>query len=217
MNRITTYTLVGALLLATGVTAVTKLAAEDPMPEVPAVTHTSPVQLVLARPFTLDTPYVYSWRSERPQVSAGVALVLQVADPALIHPRQGYEPVLYVGAQTAQRLNVGHESGHLVVIVPAGVDADGNVDLDLTTAPIFFGDPELPERIDAAAAQAQLGKALSAGVQASSATVIENAMQDQVRFTDDWELTVWAADLIESYSPQEVDLVSGLRAQRVGR
>lgn len=217
MNRITTYTIAGALLLATGVTAVTQLATDDPMPAVPAITHSSLVQLVLARPFTLEKAFVHEWRAERPQVSAGIALVLHVEDRSLIHPRQGFEPVLYVGNQTAERLNTGHESGYLVAVVPAGLDEKGHVDLDLSTTPIFFGDPELPERVDAAAAQLQLDKAVADGVQAAGVSVVEAAMQDQVRFADDWELRVWAADLIESYSPQEADLVSGLRAERIVR
>ncbi len=216
MNRLTIITLAGALVLGTGVAAVTKLTADDPLPEVPAVTHTSPVQLVLARPFTLETPYVHAWRAERPQVTAGVALVLQVEDRSLIHPRQGYEPVLYVGEQTAERLNAGHESGYVVAIVPASVNAAGSVNLDLSATPIYFGDPALPEQIDAATAQAQLAKALADGVQAAPTEAVTQVLQSQVHFNNDWELRVWAADLIEQFSPLEADLVSGLRAPLVG-
>jgi hypothetical protein len=217
MNRITTSTFVGLFLLASGLHTLAQETPDEPAPTALTINHTSPVRLVMARPFTLDAPSVHHWRAERPEFHAGMALVLQVEDRSLIEPRQGFEPVLYVGSETAARLNVGYDSGYLVVLIPADLDAEGAVDLDLSKTPIFFGDPELPERVKAKDARAQQARALEEGVQAPSTAVVETAMQRQVRFADDWELHVWAANLIEAYSPQEVDLVSGLRAPRVGR
>ena len=191
--------------------------ADDPLPPVPGTPEISAVKVVQARPFTLSTPYTHYWQAEQPLVSSGVALVLQVEDRALIHPRQAAVPVLYVGDTPVEKLNAGHESGFVVALVPAGVDGNGQVDLDLSTTPIYFGDAELPERIDAAMAQAQLGQAVARGEQPQATADIAAAARDQVHFDNDHQLRVWAADLIEAYSPQEVDLVRGLRAPLVGR
>jgi hypothetical protein len=204
------------LLLAGGVYAVRQARQSDVPPALPAVTPVGGVTLVAARPFTLEVPYVHEYRAERPSVSAGAVLVLSV-DPELVHPRQTAEPVLYVGDQTAERLNVGHESGHLVVIVPAPVDARGRVALDLTTTPIFFGAPALPEQVDAATVAKELAAARARGIAPPTAQVVAAATQSQVRFHDDYDVHVWAADLIEAWSPMEVDLVSGLRAPRLGK
>ena len=213
--RKTTLAALVLLLLAGGVFAVRQTLRDVP-PPLPAVTPVGGVTLIAARPFTLEVPYIHDWRAERPSVSSGVVLVLGV-DPDVVHPRQGYEPVLYVGNQTAERLNAGHESGHLIVIVPAPVDAQGQVALDLSTTPIFFGTPALPEQVDAATVEHELAAARARGIVPPSAQAVAAVMQPQVRFHDDYDVRVWSADLIEAWSPTEVDLVSGLRAQRVGK
>lgn len=208
--------LFGLFGLAGGVFALRQVLRDDGPPPLPAVMPAGGVTLIAARPFTLEVPYVHDWRAERPLVSSGVVLVLGV-DPDLVHPRQGFEPVLYVGDQTAERLNAGHESGHLIAIVPAPVDAQGRVALDLAQAPIFFGTPALPEQVDAATVAQELAAARARGVAAPAAQAVAAVTQPQVRFHDDSEVRVWAADLIESWSPTEVDLVAGLRAPRVGK
>src|SRR5690606_11950668 len=73
--------------------------------------------VVVARPFQLQTPYTHLWRKEQPAVASGYLFVLRV-NPHLVRPRQTAEPVLYVGNQTAERLNVGDDHGNIVVIVP---------------------------------------------------------------------------------------------------
>lgn len=221
MSTLLPRKLLGVLLVlgcAGVVAALTeRVLQDDGPPPLPAAPQTAPVTLVLARPFTVEVPWVHAWRAEQPQVSAGVVLVLAVADRELLYPRQDAEPVLYVGAQTAERLNHGYESGHVVAIVPAGVDEAGRVDLDLAATPIFFGDPELPERIDAAAARAQLEKARAQGARAPDAEQVQAALTEQVAFEDDFQVRQWAADLIETWSPQEADLVAGLRQERLQR
>ena len=47
--------------------------------------------------------------------------------------------MLFVGTQTARRVNPHPVSGHVVAIVPG--------DFALEEAPIYFGTPQLPERI----------------------------------------------------------------------
>ena len=87
-------------------------------------------EVVYARSFELDQGYKFEWRKEQPLVKKGVILVLKV-DPDLVYPRQIAEPVLYVGDQTAERVNIGYKSGHVVAIVPGEVD--------LNKAMIWFG------------------------------------------------------------------------------
>jgi hypothetical protein len=214
MNRKPKPILSCAVLLALAVPAIGQVPG-DPPPPLPETTPVGGVELVLARPFTLQTPYEHEWRAERPEVAGGLLLVLKV-DPAMVWPRQVAEPVLFVGGQTAERVNLGHRSGHVIAIVPAPVDARGRVTLDLSEAPIFFGAPALPEQIDAEAASAELAAAREAGLQPPSEKAVEAALTSQVRFPGRDELTLYASDLIESWSPDEKDLVAGLRAPRPG-
>ncbi len=74
--------------------------------------------LVFAQAFKLDKSYTHTWRKEQPLVSSGYVLVLAV-DPEFVRPKQVAEPVLYVGNQTAERINAADVSGRLVVIVSA--------------------------------------------------------------------------------------------------
>lgn len=217
MNRSRTVLLAlsAAVLLGGAVTAYVRPWLDDGPPELPAAPASLPVKLVLAEPFTLGQPSVHSWRLEQPQFDSGYLLVLEV-DRTLVHPRQAAEPVLYVGEQTAQRLNLGHESGFVVAVVPAPRAAAGGIALDLASVPIFFGAPDLPERIDAAAIAREVAAARAAGVAGAGAAAVAKAARPQLAFADDWELHLHAADLIEAYSPSEGDLVAGLRVPRVG-
>ena len=204
------------LVLAGGGLALRLGLPDDPPPALPAVLPVGSVELIAARPFTLAAPATHWWRKEQPQYTAGMLLVLR-APVDLLTERQTAEPVLYVGAQTAERVNVGDSSGMLVAIVPADLDAQGRVALDLGKEPIFFGTPALPEQVDAAIVAQELAAARRAGIAPPSKAAVTAALEQQVGFDDDWQLRVHAADLIERYAPQEVDVVSGLRAPRVGK
>jgi len=206
----------GLLALTTALAALSPAPADDPLPPLPDKWPVGGVEVLHARPFTLAQPAVHAWRAEQPKYSAGMVLVLAV-DKALATPRQTAEPILYVGDQTAARLNAGSESGRLVVVVPAPLGADGKVALDLTAAPIFFGTPGLPEQVDAAAAKRELQAAKRAGIAPPTAAAVKAALQDQVAFDGELQLRLYASDLIEQFSPQEADLVSGLRAKPVTR
>lgn len=124
-------------------------------------------RLVAARSFTLQESYRHRYSAHAPQVDSGYLLVLEV-DPELVRPRQSAEPVLYVGDLTAERLNAGHRSGRLVVIVPARVD--------LTASPIWFGQPNLPERVDPETALAQRALAEAAGLRPFGAKAVAAAL-----------------------------------------
>ncbi len=201
---------VGALIggaLLTGVLATQKDSVGDGVPpQVPAVPQARSVGLLFAQRFEVATPFVHYWRSEQPAVASGWMLVLGV-DPDLVHPRQLAEPVLYVGAQTAERVNFGHESGKVVAIVPG--------DFDLATAPIFFGSPALPEEVDAMHIASELDRAIAHGAAAPAPERIAQVSAPTLVVPSDYELRLAAADLIERFSPMEIDLIKGLRAPLV--
>jgi hypothetical protein len=219
MNRIRTLSLLA--IAAVTVPAVmayqnfTTPKAPDVPPQLPATPSKSQVELVAARPFKLDAPATHWWRAEQPKYDAGYVLVLKV-DPVLVHPRQTAEPVLYVGAETAERVNLGHESGYVIAIVPTAKDGSGQPVLDLGAMPIFFGTAELPERIDAARAASELAAAQRNGVgPALGATTI--SITPAMEFESDHELKLYCSDLIAQYSPTETDLVNGLRVPLLGK
>ena len=177
-------------------TAATPAAADKP-PAIPA-TPAAVDGVVYARSFTLEKGYLFTWGKERPLLTSGTFVVLQV-DPALVFPRQEGEPVLYAGNQTAERVNRGHESGHVIAIVPG--------DIDLAETPIWFGTPEFPERVDANMAQAERALADKARIQPFSAEQVQAARaQGGERATvADVEtlLRDHVAPLILRYSPDE--------------
>ena len=182
------------------------------LPQLPPNPTTAPVELLDAIPFLLDEPVPHTWRREAPLYDAGYLLVLH-ADPELVRPRQTYDAVLYVGAQTAARCNAGTTTGNLVVIVPAPRGANGTVALDPWSVPIWFGPPELPERVDAARIQRELASARQSGVGPASASLPRRAQTPATTAyaQDRADLDFFVADLIETYSADEVDLVRGLR------
>jgi len=172
--------------------------------EVAVPSTPAPVKGILyARPFTLQTPYRNDWSKERAMVSTGVLVVLEV-DPALVVPRDSLEPVLYAGDVTVQRLNHGHQSGRVIGIIP------GNV--DLATTPIWFGSPQLPERVTAETVRAERALAEKAGVRPFAAQQIAGTRRPAVAATDLAALLRdVAAPLVDQYSPQEKELADQWR------
>lgn len=206
-----------SLVLVGAGTAVMSWSENDSMPDVSENPTAHSVQLVSAQTFTLDQPYTHWYRSERPEVDAGILLVLKVDEVELLHPRQVAQPVLQVGAQTAEPLNVGHLSGYVVALLPAPRIADGEVDLDLSTTPIFYGEADLAERLDTVLLEARLQDAFAQGVQAPSKSAVEAATAEALHFANDHALRLWAADMIATWSPQEEDLVQGMRVPLLGQ
>lgn len=169
------------------------------------------LDLLYARPFRLDKPYTHSWRKEQPQVSAGYVLVLGV-DPEFVRPRQVAEPVLYVGDQTAERINAG-ASGRLVIVVPATVDARGDLSLNLSQAPIWFGAAGLPEQVDAMQLSAELSGALQKGMKPMAEPVVRQALGrggKTLRLPDRDALRRKIAAVVRQYSPNETDVIKEL-------
>src|SRR6185295_4588373 len=134
-------TLLGALLvlLLAGGFAATLIGSGEPAqraPRAPGALPDGAVEVLEARPFVVDQPWVHEWRAEKPLVRAGYLLVLKV-DPERARVRDTWEPVLYVGEQTAERCAESERDGLLVALVPADLDTRGNVALDLDSAPIW--------------------------------------------------------------------------------
>jgi len=163
-----------------------------------------PVRNILyARPFTLERPFRNDWSKARELVSTGVLVVLEV-DPALVVPRDTLEPVLYAGNVPVQRLNHGHLSGRVIGIVP------GNI--DLATAPIWFGTPELPERVTDGIVRSERARADQAGIRPFDPERIAGVRRATVTTKDLAALLRdVAAGLVDQYSPQEKELADAWR------
>lgn len=185
------------------------LAQVPPVPVRPAPI----VDIVVAQPFELAEAYEHLWRLERPRVKSGYLLVLRV-DRDLVYPRQLAEPVLYVGHQTAERLNVGYHSGHVVAIVPANIDDPTHPEfIDLGEARIFFGSPAMPERVDTETIAWEHRRAVEAGIEPIKSPRLEAARRRGGRrrtLVDKRELVHAAMMRVAEYSPQEQDLVGGV-------
>jgi hypothetical protein len=207
--RLTLFTLVAALCVAGAVIA-TRSVEQQGRSALPTSPASAPVELVFAQPFVIDTPYTHTWRAEAPDVSSGWILVLR-ANAALLARRQTAEPVLYVEDETAERVNDG-ASGNLVVLVPSPLDASGRPVLDPAQAHVWFGLPDLPERVDAARIASELALAIQKGVGLVPRVALNTQAQLGTLYAAGRdELEAYLADLIELYSPTESDLVAGLR------
>jgi hypothetical protein len=195
---------------------VVQLALHAAPPAVPA-TPAPVLELLSARPFTLAQTYRHDWRRERPAVESGYLLVLKV-DPDLVYPRQTEEPVLYVGPQTAERVNVGHRSGHVVAIVPTPLDdREDPAFVDLERAVIFFGAPAMPERVDAEAIQREDERAVAAGLKPLGRERLSAARRRggaRLELANKKELLAEAMQLVKTHSPAERDLADGVLEAR---
>ncbi len=179
--------------------------ADDVPPPVPA-TPAAVDAVVYARPFTLAEGYQFEWSKERPTVKEGMILVLKVS-PDLVYPRQCLEPVLYVGNQTAERVNIGYKSSYVIAIVPGKVD--------LEKSPIWFGTPELPERVDANMTQQERTLADNAKIKPFEKTKVAAATKrgdKKLDAADRDELRRMLVPLIRQYSPDEKVLADTLEA-----
>ncbi len=192
------------VMLAVVAGSVVASGAVPPVPSTPAAV----VDIVYARPFTLHEGYTFKWRAEQPLVKEGYILVLKV-NPDMVYPRQTAQPVLYVGDQTAERVNVGYESGHIIVIVP------GRPDLKKT--PIWFGTPALPERCTSETIAKERKAAEEAGIkppaEARVAAATDQGGRD-LRAADRFELRPTLARLVKKYAADESELADNLMVRR---
>lgn len=163
---------------------------KQPVPPTPA-----PVQRILvARPFTLQTPFAYDWSKDRPSVSSGTLVVLAV-DGAYVVPRNAtVGPTLYAGGTPVMRLNHGHLSGRVIGIVPDTVN--------LATAPLWFGTTENDDNL----------KAEQASMSPLPAAQLRAARRPRASAKDlATLLRTVGADLVLEFSPQEKALAETWR------
>lgn len=169
--------------------------------------------VLFAQPFLLEESYTHQWRAEQPSVNAGYLLVLEV-DEAFTVPRNTLESVLYVGEQTAERINWGTGSGRIVAVLPTPIGADGMPQLDFSTALAWYGSPELPERVDAARIAAELADARTAGLTPLDPAGVALALEEGgelLTLADKTALERYAAEeLLLTYSPSEAELAESL-------
>ncbi|MCU1350039.1 MAG: hypothetical protein JWO56_3069 [Acidobacteria bacterium] len=177
---------------------------EGRVPATPAAV----IDIVVIQPFRLKAGYSDDWLESRPLVSDGLLVVLRV-DPNYVVPHNSAEPVLYAGDRTVQRLNQGDRSGYVVGIIPGQID--------LASVPIWFGRPELPERVTPAVIKAERTLADSAGIKAFGPDKIGGALRDAIEVGDLAALLRGpAGELVLQYSPDEKDLVDTWRLPTTG-
>lgn len=161
------------------------------------------------QPFELEQSYDYGWRRDQSAVRSGLLVVLRV-DPDLVTPRNELEPVLYAGNHTVQRLNSGHESGFVLGIIPEQIN--------LSEEPVWFGAPDLPERIDANVIASERRSADRSGIVPLAAAEIQIRTQALVVVPDlNALLRNQAADLLLAFSPQEKRLADAWRLPVTGQ
>lgn len=161
------------------------------------------IDVVYAQQFFLREGYTHFWREEKPFVKNGTLVIFKV-NPLLVVPRNIAEPVLYVGNQTAERLNSGSESGYVVAIVPG--------DIDLAKSRAWFGSAELPERVNEKVIAQETELANKQKIASLNADVVRSVTQQPIEMPDlATLLRDHVAELVLKYSPSEKALVDAWR------
>ena len=200
--NIVTVLIAAAILLglpALGVCQPNAVSGQVAVPATPAAVK----GILAARRFTLATPYQYTW-SERPRMVASGTLVVLEVDPAYVVPRNTLEPVLFAGNVAVHRLNQGDKSGRVISIVPG--------DVDVSTVSIWFGTPQLPERLTPALIDSERALAQRAGIRAFGQRRVAAITRPRVAAQDLASLLrTTGAELVLQYSPQEKALADSWR------
>jgi len=205
MKTITRILLITTFTLLNVITAV----ANDDLPT------PEPIKDILyLKPFKLDKPAKHFWSADQPHVTEGWIMVLKV-DPQYLTSRQTAEYVLYVGQQTAERINIGSESGNVIALVPGhSTNPDHPEYLDPTKTIIWMGAPALPEQIGASAILAEHDQAQLAGIIPLPGSQLDSALEaggsHVIHQPNKTELLRWMITLIQEYAPQEKGLINRL-------
>lgn len=171
--------------------------------------------VVAAAPFRLKKGYRHDWSAENPLVHGGWLVVL-VVDPSMVHARQTEEPVLMGGLMPLERINRGEESGHVIAILPAKLDAAG-LPPALDTIEFYFAAPQLPERLDRSRASFELERAKQRGSSAFTAESVAEARAaggQELKLEGRLELIEQAGKWISRYATDEHELAEILANQR---
>jgi len=160
-------------------------------------------QLLAVQPFVLKQSYTFDWSAEERDIRSGTLIVIKV-DPKLVQPRNTPEPILYAGDRTVQRLNRGAGTGVVIGIIPGAVD--------LSTTPIWFGAPGLPESVTDETIRKERALAERARIQPFSAAAVARARLQPVTADDLADLLrARVAELVIEYVPEERDLAESWR------
>ena len=147
--------------------------------------------------FTLDAPLRYHWVAGAPSMQQGTLFVVEIS-PDSAHVSQAGGPVLYVGTIPAALTHPGVTDSHLVAFVPQHVD--------LSATPVFWGPPDLPERVTPSKGQAALQET---SAKPFSPNQVRDATVPQRHFDHEAALYVRIAELIEAHAPADLDFAHG--------
>lgn len=188
--------IVAAISLAMASTGASQGLTGDPDKVPVPPTPRSVQRILVAQPFTLQTPFSNDWSNERRQHVSGTLVVLET-DGAYLVPRNAtLGPVLYAGDMPVQRLNHGHLSGRVIGIVPGAVD--------LAAVPLWFGSPETADTRAPAAALVERRKTELALMTPLPADQIRASARPSTSAKDLAALLrTTGAELVLQYSPQE--------------
>lgn len=130
-------------------------------------TQPNVVAVTWAQPFQVAQAISYAMRADKPMVSEGWMLELTVP-PGMALVRAIHSPVVYVGPWPARRANLSDDGTCMSLWVPGTVD--------LTSTPIYFGPPLLPENVTPELAAEASDQARAAGHIVESTVEAEPAL-----------------------------------------
>lgn len=187
------------------------------LPELPTTPSVrSAAQPVFVQWVELEQPYQSDFRAERPSVRAGWLVVVR-AESALLTPRSLAEPLLLAAGDgwtaSVEWMQHGHTSGHRVCFIPFVEDAkragspSGSIKAraSLRGLRIWFGTPELPERVDAAMLTRELALAQANGLEPTRADQMPASSAD-LALADRGALVARMRQLAAKWCPAEVDI-----------
>lgn len=190
------------------------------VPELPRTpSQNSGAQPIFVQWVELAKPYQSDFRAERPLVRAGWLAVVR-ADSALLAPRSLAEPLLLAAGDgwitSVEWIQHGHTSGHRVCFIPWVDDAQPSGSSELRGASesikeranlrdlrIWFGTPELPERVDAAMLARERALAQASGLQPTPKDRVPAASAD-LSLTDRDALVARMKQLAATWCPAEI-------------
>lgn len=139
-------------------------------------------------------------------VNTGYLLIID-ADPRLVLKMDRGSRILYVGKQTGWRVNPAYPSGRAFVLVPAVLNKEGEVDLDLTRVRIWLGTDRFEGHADQPQIEFEHQLAVETGIGPRPGCEIEGALakaDGQPRaFKDLLELKRHYAELMKQYLPPD--------------
>lgn len=188
----------------------------EPAPAAGEIAELGVYGLLRAVPFELESGYTHYYRADQPEVTRGWLLAVRVRTD-LVQPTNDFQPVLYAdlasGPQTVERFNQGHKDGVLIGFLP---ELDGAIGA-LEGVDMWFGAPELPERLTAEmiATEAERARERGGVFELSSSSARTGAVEGSaIRLADRTELEETAAELVLELAPGEKDFAEGFLISR---